>query len=60
MGKLVWHTLMSLDGFTAGPDDHLRWAVGLRRRVYRPTVGYRDGLVAGSSPTDDFCPATES
>ncbi len=26
MGKVVWHTLMSLDGFVAGPGDDMRWA----------------------------------
>jgi dihydrofolate reductase len=25
MGKLLWHTTMSLDGFVAGPDDDMRW-----------------------------------
>ena len=25
MGKVLWHTQMSLDGFIAGPDDEMRW-----------------------------------
>ncbi len=25
MGKLLWHTMMSLDGFIAGPDDEMDW-----------------------------------
>jgi dihydrofolate reductase len=29
MGKLIWHTMMSLDGFTAGPDDDMRWVFGV-------------------------------
>jgi dihydrofolate reductase len=29
MGKLVWHTVMSLDGFIAGPHDDMQWAYGL-------------------------------
>ena len=29
MGKLLWHTMMSLDGFIAGPNDDMRWAFGL-------------------------------
>lgn len=29
MGKLLWHTMMSLDGFIAGPDDDMQWAFGL-------------------------------
>jgi dihydrofolate reductase len=26
MGKVMWHTLKSLDGFIAGPGDDMRWA----------------------------------
>lgn len=29
MGKLIWHTMMSLDGFIAGPNDDMRWAFGV-------------------------------
>lgn len=25
MGKLIWHTPLSLDGFIAGPDDDMGW-----------------------------------
>jgi dihydrofolate reductase len=25
MGQVRWHTMMSLDGFTAGPDDDMQW-----------------------------------
>lgn len=25
MSKVLWHTMMSLDGFIAGPDDDMRW-----------------------------------
>lgn len=28
MGKLLWHTMMSLDGFIAGPDDDMQWVFG--------------------------------
>ena len=28
MGKLLWHTMMSLDGFIAGPNDDMSWAFG--------------------------------
>ena len=24
-----WHTMMSLDGFTAGPNDDMSWVFGL-------------------------------
>jgi dihydrofolate reductase len=29
MGKLLWHTMMSLDGFIAGPNDDMSWAFGV-------------------------------
>ena len=29
MGKLIWHTMMSLDGFIAGPNDDMSWAFGV-------------------------------
>ena len=29
MGKLLWHTMMSLDGFIAGPDDDMDWVFGV-------------------------------
>jgi hypothetical protein len=29
MAKLLWHTMMSLDGFIAGPGDDMGWAFGL-------------------------------
>jgi dihydrofolate reductase len=28
MGKLLFHTMMSLDGFTAGPNDDMGWVFG--------------------------------
>jgi dihydrofolate reductase len=28
VGKLLWHTMMSLDGFVAGPGDDMSWAFG--------------------------------
>ena len=28
MGKLLWHTMMSLDGFIAGPNDEMDWVFG--------------------------------
>jgi dihydrofolate reductase len=28
MAKVIWHTMMSLDGFIAGPDDDMRWVFG--------------------------------
>jgi dihydrofolate reductase len=29
MGKLLFHTMMSLDGFTAGPNDDMQWVFGI-------------------------------
>lgn len=29
MGKVLWHTMMSLDGFIAGSNDDMSWAFGL-------------------------------
>jgi dihydrofolate reductase len=29
MGKVRWHTMMSLDGFIAGPNDDMQWAFGV-------------------------------
>jgi dihydrofolate reductase len=26
MSKVLWHTMMTLDGFIAGPDDDMQWA----------------------------------
>ena len=29
VSKLLWHTMMSLDGFIAGPNDDMDWAFGV-------------------------------
>jgi dihydrofolate reductase len=29
VSKLLWHTMMSLDGFIAGPNDDMSWAFGV-------------------------------
>src|SRR5262249_62332187 len=29
MGKVLWHTMLSLDGYIAGPDDDMRWVFGV-------------------------------
>lgn len=29
MGKVRWHTMMSLDGFIAGPNDDMQWVFGV-------------------------------
>ena len=30
MAKLMWHTMMSLDGYIAGRDDDMGWVFGIR------------------------------
>jgi dihydrofolate reductase len=29
MGRVLWHTVMSLDGFIAGPNDDMQWVFGV-------------------------------
>lgn len=29
MSKVIWHAVMSLDGFIAGPDDDMQWVFGV-------------------------------
>jgi hypothetical protein len=29
MGRVLWHTMMSLDGVIAGPNDDMQWAFGV-------------------------------
>ena len=29
MGKVLWHTMTSIDGFIAGPNDHMQWMSGV-------------------------------
>jgi dihydrofolate reductase len=29
MGKVIWHTMLSLDGYIAGPDDDMGWVFGI-------------------------------
>jgi hypothetical protein len=37
MGKVLWHTVMSLDGFIAGRDDDMAWvSVSTAARVRQP------------------------
>ena len=49
MTKVIWHTMMSLDGYIAGPDDSMEWAFEQpggscpRRRDPRPDRRDRRG-----------------
>src|SRR5436190_9207720 len=29
VGRVLWHTMLSLDGFIAGPDDDMQWVFGV-------------------------------
>jgi hypothetical protein len=29
MGKVLWHTMLSLDGYIAGPDNDMGWVLGV-------------------------------
>jgi dihydrofolate reductase len=51
-GKVIWHTMMSLDGFIAGPNDDMEWvfsvdggdgatAIEVRRSIGALLVGRR-------------------
>src|ERR671916_2793853 len=33
MAQVIWHTMMSLDGYIAGPDDSMEWARELEAPV---------------------------
>ena len=37
MSKVLWHTMMSLDGFIAGPNDDMEWVFGVESAP-SPTV----------------------
>jgi|tagenome__1003787_1003787.scaffolds.fasta_scaffold20935226_3 hypothetical protein len=46
MSKVVWFVSMSLDGFTSGPNGHLRFGVapgarGVEQAVYETSEGGR-------------------
>src|ERR687886_2480112 len=37
MGKVLWNTMMSLDGFIAGPNDDMQWVFGVAGGPSRTT-----------------------
>ena len=55
MGKLLWHTMMSLDGFIAGPNDDMSWAFGTdaRSRATVDTVLSSTGALLVGRRTQD-------
>ena len=56
MGKVLWHTMMSLDGFIAGPNDDMQWVFGGGDGGPSPTVdevlGSTGALLVGRRTQD--------
>jgi dihydrofolate reductase len=55
MGKLLWHTTMSLDGFIAGPNDDMGWALevdGGSGETIDEVVGSTGALIVGRRTQD--------
>jgi hypothetical protein len=55
MGKVLWHTMMSLDGFIAGPNDGMDWMSdidGGEGRVIDEVVGSTGALLVGRRTQD--------
>lgn len=53
-GKVLWHFLMSLDGFVAGPDHDLTWMTGfsVRPGLHREYIETTGAVLAGRSGFD--------
>src|ERR671936_361072 len=55
VGKLVWHTMMSLDGFIAGSNDDMSWAFGMdagSRETVDTVVSSTGALLVGRRTQD--------
>jgi dihydrofolate reductase len=55
VGKLLWHTVMSLDGFVAGPNDDMSWAFGVdagSRETVDEVVASTGALLVGRRTQD--------
>ncbi len=55
MGKLLWHTMMSLDGFIAGPNQDMSWVFGLDAgsgETVDAVVGSTGALLVGRRTQD--------
>jgi dihydrofolate reductase len=55
MGKLLWHTIMSLDGLIAGPNDDMSWAFGMDAgsgETVDTVVGSTGALLVGRRTQD--------
>jgi dihydrofolate reductase len=55
MGKVLWHTMMSLDGFIAGPNDDMQWVfdiAGGPSQTADEVVGSTGALLVGRRTQD--------
>ena len=55
MGKVLWHTMMSLDGFIAGPNDGMEWMSGIdggEGRTIAEVLGSTGALLVGRRTQD--------
>src|SRR5262245_24537698 len=55
MAKVLWHTMMSLDGFVAGPDDDMGWVFGIDggpSQTIDEVVGSTGALLVGRRTQD--------
>jgi dihydrofolate reductase len=55
MGKVLWHTMMSLDGFIAGPNDDMGWVFGVdggSGQTINEVVGSTGALIVGRRTQD--------
>lgn len=55
MGKVLWHTMMSLDGFIAGANDDMQWMSdvdGGARRTVDEVLGSAGALLVGRRTQD--------
>jgi dihydrofolate reductase len=55
MGRLLWHTMMSLDGFIAGPNEDMQWMSdvdGGARETIEEVLGSTGALLVGRRTQD--------
>jgi RibD domain-containing protein len=55
MGKVLWHTMMSLDGFIAGPNHDMSWVFGVdggSGETAEAVVGSTGALLVGRRTQD--------
>ena len=55
VGKVLWHTMMSLDGFIAGPNDEMEWMSGIdggEGRKIDEVLGSTGALLVGRRTQD--------